>query len=114
MTNLYLATITNPFLGSAYDATNPVGTLSSLVTTIITVLITLAILYFVVYFILSGYNFITSEGDKNTLEIAKKQATYAALGISVVFSVFVVVKILGIVFGIPDLKNLILQVPTMN
>lgn len=106
--------ITNPFLGSAYNSSNPIGTLSSLITTLITTLITLAVLYFVVYFILSGYNFITSEGDKNTLEIAKKQATYAAIGLSVVFSVFVVMKILGIVFGIPDLKNLILQVPTMN
>lgn len=106
--------ITNSFLqGPAYNYSDPVGTVSNIIRTVIGLFFTVAVIYFFIYFILAGFNFLTSEGEKNTLETAKKQATYAVLGLSIIFCTFVVLKLIGIVFGLDDLKNFMFTIPTI-
>lgn len=95
----------NPLPDDPYLAT------SKIIQTAVGTLITVAIIYFVVYFILGGINFITSEGDKNTLDVAKKQITYAFFGLMIVFSIFAIVKLVGYIFGIDSLTGLGIIVP---
>lgn len=90
---------------------DPVIATNSVIRTVVSTLITVAVIYFLVYFLLGGINFITSEGDKNTLEVAKKQLTYAFLGLVIVFSIFAVMKIIGFIFGLDSLANLQIAIP---
>lgn len=107
--------ITNKFIpqNSSYNYSDPVGTIGNIIKTAVSLFITVAVIYFLIYFLLAGINFITSEGEKATLETAKKQASYAVIGLSVVFFTYVVLKLIGIVFGLDDLKNFIITVPTI-
>lgn len=106
--------ITNKFItGSAYDYNNPIGTVGNIIRTVISLFMTVAVIYFLIYFLLAGINFITSEGEKTTLETAKKQATYAVIGLSVVFLTYVALKLLGIVFGIDELGKFNITIPTI-
>jgi len=109
----YLAAIINPVV-PVLNAADPVAATNSILQTIISALIVITCIYFFIYFVLGGINFITSEGDKGQLEVAKKQLTYAFIGIFVTFSVFAVMRLLGTIFGIPGLQNLTIDVPTVN
>ncbi len=90
---------------------DPVAATSKIIQTVTSTLITVAIIYFLIYFLLGGINFITSEGEKGTLEIAKKQLTYAFFGLMIVFSVFAIMKLIGLIFGYSGLVNLQIMIP---
>ncbi len=108
--NHYLSQVINPVVTSL-NSTDPVEATSSVIQVIISTLLLVASIYFLVYFLLGGISFITSEGDKNNIEVAKKQLTYAFIGLCVTFSVYAVMNVLGRVFGISGLENSILNIP---
>ncbi len=105
MTSQLLAQIINPVLPKQYATTSPVQTFSAFLQTIITVLFIVAILYFLTYFIFGGFNLLTSEGEKGKVEAGRNQLTYAFFGLVVVFCSFLVLKLIGLLFGI-DILNL--------
>ncbi len=57
-----------------------------------------------IYIVLGAIQWITSGGDKTKLEAARKKLTYAIIGLIVAFMSFLIVSILGYVFGINILK----------
>lgn len=105
MTNHLMAQITNPFLPSKYATTSPTETLSTFIQTILSVMFIVASLYFLTYFIFGGFNLLTSEGEKGKVEAGRNQLTYAFFGLVVVFCSFLVLKLIGLLFGI-DILNL--------
>ena len=110
MNKTYLAQISNPVINSL-NANNPTGATSSLLQVIISTLLLVASVYFFIYFVLGGISFITSEGDKNNLDLAKNRITYAFIGLFVTLSVYAVTSLVGRIFGIPGLQNFSLDIP---
>lgn len=76
-------------------------------------LIVIGFLAFLIFFILGGLKWITSQGDKNKIEEAQKQLTYAFIGLTIVFSIFAITKIIGKIMGIEGLENLQISLPTL-
>lgn len=107
------ADICNPLLKDCTQVTHPVTYVSNVVSTIFTIFFVVGVVYFIWYFIMGGFHFIDSQGDAKRYEQARQEVTNAVLGLFVVFSVFVVIKLIGVVFGVPTLKDLQLLLPTM-
>jgi hypothetical protein len=78
--------------------------LGELLSRIITTLTIVSGLAFVVYFMLGAFKWITSGGDQNKTEEAKRQLTQAAIGIIVVVVSYFIISIIGSVLGF-DLLN---------
>lgn len=55
--------------------------------------------------IYSGIKFISSRGDQNAIDSAKKTLTYAIIGLIVIFLSFFVVNVLGQLTGVDQLSN---------
>ena len=58
-----------------------------------------AILAFI-FFILGGISWITSAGNKEALEKAKKKLTYSILGLIIALLSFVIIRVLANIFGV--------------
>ena len=50
--------------------------------------------------VIGGMQWITSGGDKTKLEAARKRITYAIIGLIVALMSFLIVNILGYLFGV--------------
>lgn len=108
-----LAQITNPSLGDPSIGTNPEGYVNGVIQAIISIFLLVAVIYFIWHFIMSAYHMISSNGDPKKWEEAQKSILYAFVGIILVFSVFAVLKFVGIVFGIDGLQQLQLTWPKL-
>lgn len=107
------ATICNPILNNCSQVTNPQGFASNLIQTVIGIFLFVAVLYFLWYFVMGGYHLISSSGDPKKFESARDQLIHAFIGLAVVFSVFAILKFVGIVFNIPGLEQLKISIPTL-
>lgn len=106
--------ITNPLLKNAeQQVTDPTGYTNNVLQAVFSIFFLVAIIYFVWNIIMAGYHLISTEGDEKKLTTAKNQATYAVLGIAIVFIVFALMKFIGTVTGITGLENLQITWPTL-
>jgi len=111
------AAISNPILNSKLTdqaSQNPQAFTANIIQTLISLLMLVAVIYFFYFFIMGGYHFITSEGDSDKIKTARKQITYAFIGIFVVFSVFVILKLIGTIFGVSGLETLQFTIPSLT
>ncbi|MFA6250684.1 MAG: hypothetical protein WC686_04265 [Candidatus Shapirobacteria bacterium] len=92
---------------------DPVATTTSFIQIIISLLLTVGIIYILYHGILAGFKFVTSEGDSKKIEEAKNDLMNIFVGVVVMFSVFAFLKLIGSVFGIPNLENLTITLPTL-
>ncbi len=68
-------------------------------------LLLLFVVFFAFGFIMwGGFKWISSHGDKDKIEEARKTITYAVLGLVIAFLSFFVLQLLGGLFGIDLLK----------
>jgi len=67
-----------------------------------------------VFFVLGGLAWITSEGDKGKMEIARNRLTYAVSGIAIIAASYAVLYILGKFLGIPFFDKLKIIWPTVS
>ncbi len=104
--------IGNPVLDqTVYNPTDPLNTTAKVISTFVGVMLTLSIIYFFTYVIFAGFNFMTSEGDKNKLETAKNQLSYALLGFAVIVCLFGILRLISTITGV-DMINI--KIPTIN
>ncbi|MFA5828505.1 MAG: hypothetical protein WC841_04075 [Candidatus Shapirobacteria bacterium] len=103
----------NPDCGSSVQVSDPIGYFDRIVRGILSVFMLVAVLYFIWHFLMGSYHYIDSSGDPKKIEEAQKQLTYALVGLIASFSVFAILKVIGIVFGITSLQTLSLPVPTL-
>jgi len=104
-------TLFNPNCTSNPD---PITTTQNLVQTFFNWFIIIAVIFFVYHFINGGIRIITSQGDAKKLEEGRNSLTNAVLGVVVVFSIFAILKLLGLAFGLDNLANLQISLPSLT
>lgn len=110
-----LFAINNPILkDSETIATEPINYTNNVIQTIITLFLIVGVIYFIWHVVMSAYHMISSQGDPKKWEEAQKSLTYSIIGVVVVFSIFVILRFIGIVFGIPSLETLYITWPSIS
>lgn len=102
-----LAQIQNPLVGPlspGVGGRTDVGILELLLTGIIRVLIIGAAVFFVFFFIIGALRWIMSGGDPKSIESARNQIVHALIGLVIIFSLFAVLRLLDVLFGINILQ----------
>lgn len=106
--------ITNPALKNPeLQVNDPQAYTNGVIQAVFSVFFIVAVIYFIWNLVMAGYHLISTEGDEKKLTTAKNQATYALLGIAVIFMVFALMKFIGTVTGVTGLENLELTLPTL-
>ncbi|RLC35732.1 hypothetical protein DRH14_00090 [Candidatus Shapirobacteria bacterium] len=114
-TNPVSAQITNPLLPKAKQNINhPTIFLNRFLKMAIGIFFMVGILYFLWHLAMGAYHLIATQGDKNKFQTAKDELTHAFVGLTILFSLFAILKLIGIVFGINSLsENLKLSLPSL-
>lgn len=102
------AKLTNPFAPnlSPTDGGQGADKLSSLIGLVIQWLFVSGILIFILFFFISAFKWMTSQGDKNSLENARQGLLHAIVGLVILFSLFAILKVFETVFHV-----CVLQIP---
>ena len=109
------AAVTNPVLPLSFvSTTDPCGATNTIIQTIFSLFFLVAVLYFFYFIFLAGFHWIDSEGDPKKIEAAKNQFVYGLVGLTIIFSVFAILKIVGVIFGITGLGTLTLTWPSLG
>ncbi|PJA51037.1 hypothetical protein CO168_01965 [Candidatus Shapirobacteria bacterium CG_4_9_14_3_um_filter_36_12] len=108
-----LAVICNPVLKNCVSSTNPTQYTNNVLSAVISLFFIVGIIYFFWHLIFAGYHLIGSDGDPKKFETAKNELTYSVLGLIVIFSIFAILKFVGVVLGIQGLKSLSIKWPTL-
>ena len=108
-----LAVICNPVLKNCVSSTNPTQYTNNVLSTVVSLFFIVGIIYFFWHLIFAGYHLIGSDGDPKKIETAKNELTYSVLGLIVIFSIFAILKFVGVVLGIQGLKSLSIKWPTL-
>jgi len=96
-----LAQITNPALGNLNSPSNQgAGFFAKLVPSLVGLAFVGGSVIFFFMLLLAAIQWITSGGDKASVEAARGRLTQALIGIILLFSSFVVVKLVETFFGI--------------
>lgn len=107
--------ITNPVLDPAVGSGNMGETIiAKLLAAIINLFFIAGSVAVLVYFLIGGLAWITSEGDKGKMEIAKNRLTFAGVGIVIIAATYAILQILGSFLGISFFKGLIIVWPTIT
>lgn len=102
---LIVSQIVNPLLpNNPENMDEAPALLSQTLSNILTLLLIGAGVAFFFVFIIGGVRWITSSGDKEKLEGAKKQITSAIIGLVIVLSIFAVTSLVEALFGINLIK----------
>lgn len=81
--------------------------------TVISILFIFGIIYFIVHFVLGAFHMISSQGDPKKYEEAQHSLLYALMGLGIIFSVFMILSVVGYIFGITDLDKLKISWPNI-
>lgn len=87
-------------------ANNPVNTLESIISKVIGILTIVAVVYFTIQVIISGFSFMSSQGDPKALEVSKKKLTNNILGLIIVALAYGMGALISKLLGINDVFNL--------
>ncbi|MFA5895143.1 MAG: hypothetical protein WC851_05205 [Candidatus Shapirobacteria bacterium] len=107
------AVICNPVLKNCTSSTAPKAYVNNVLSVVFSIFFIVAVIYFIWHFIFAGYHLIASDGDPKKWESGKNEMVWAGVGLGVVFSVFAILKFIGLVFGIPGLSALTITWPTL-
>lgn len=103
----------DPDCNASVQVNDPQGYFGRVIQGLFSIFMVVAVIYFVWHFIMGAYHYIDSSGDAKKIEEAQKQLTYAFVGLIIAFSVFAILKIIGVIFGIDSLQTLSLPLPTL-
>jgi TRAP-type C4-dicarboxylate transport system permease small subunit len=92
--------IDNPILPPSYVDDTGGSYLSELLTNFLGIFLVAIFLVFFVLLIIGAIQWITAGGDKASVETARSRVMTAIIGVTIVFSVWAVVKLLEVFFGI--------------
>jgi len=106
------AIITNPLLPETV-VTDPQSYFNNVIQTIFTVFFIVAVIYFIWHVIMAGYRLMEARGDTKKLEDSQTDLTNAFIGIAIIFSIFALLKFIGIIFGIDGLQELKISWPEL-
>ncbi|MBU2592747.1 MAG: hypothetical protein ABH867_00105 [Patescibacteria group bacterium] len=110
---VYAQSLTNPALNATIGGLTGSAFLSRALPFLFTWLIIIALIFFLINLVLAGLNWIQSQGDKAQIETVRRKISHNFIGILVVFSVFLIAKLIGTSLGIAGLENLRITLPTL-
>jgi len=88
------------------DASGAMGVFSTFISSAIGLITIIAIIWFVFVFIMGAIGIISSGGDKQAMESARKKITSGAIGLVVVIVGMFVIQLIGRIIGIPEILNI--------
>jgi hypothetical protein len=90
-----IAALSVPFAayGSAFAAAGDVGQVESFIRSVIKVIAGLAGLIATGFFVVGGFSYITSSGNPESLDRAKRTIMFSALGLAITIGAFVISNI---------------------
>ncbi len=88
---------------TAADAPN---TFAAILSSTVGLISIIGIIWMVINIITGALAIITSGGDKNSLEGAKKKITNSAIGLVVLISSLFIINLVGRIIGIPSILNI--------
>jgi hypothetical protein len=91
--------VVNRLVGN-YNASAPATTMQRYLKNFINLAIGLAGLYFLFTILISGYQYITAGGDKESVQKATARIRNAVIGLVIVLSLFVILYVVETIFGI--------------
>ncbi|MFZ5365846.1 MAG: hypothetical protein ACOZBZ_00955 [Patescibacteria group bacterium] len=77
--------------------------IGDIVSALLPYILVLAGLGLLAYLILGGFQLMTSRGDPKAVESAKGKITGAVIGFLIIFTSFLLVQVLQVVFGLPKI-----------
>lgn len=106
--------INNPVLpgslGNVTSATSP-ALVGSLLGNLIQMGFIIGAIVFVFMLLIGGFNYISSGGDKESIQKAVKRITAATSGLLILLSLYVILKLISMFLGVNIIS---LNVPTLN
>lgn len=113
-----LAYVKNPvlniFLGSLPrfdEGAWSVKVLSGILRTFINLAFIIGTIAFIFMLLFGGYEYIISGGEKEAVQKAAKRITHALIGLAILFSVYAILAVIEIVFGI---NFTLFNIPTIS
>jgi cytochrome bd-type quinol oxidase subunit 2 len=85
-----------------------IQSLATLFTNILGVIVALAGVVLFIMFVVSGFSFLFSAGDPKKLEQARGTLTNAIVGLVVIVAAYLILKLIGLVSGYPDITKFII------
>ncbi|HCR36001.1 hypothetical protein A2130_04470 [Candidatus Woesebacteria bacterium GWC2_33_12] len=93
-------------LGLEIPAGSPIQIFAKFITSTIGIISLIAIIWFVYIFLMGAVSIITSGGDKNALESAKKKITSGLIGLMITIFAIFLVRFIGYIIGLPDILSI--------
>lgn len=87
------------------EASNADITFTNFLSSVVGVMTIIAIIWFVFLFISGAIAYMSSGGDKNAIESARKKITNGIIGLVIVVIAIFVIRLIGLLIGIPDILN---------
>lgn len=87
------------------SASNADLTFTNFISSVIGVMTIIAIIWFVFLFISGAISYMSSGGDKNAIESARKKITNGIVGLVIVIIAVFIIKLIGYLLGIPNILN---------
>jgi hypothetical protein len=85
---------------------NGASQLEKIISTAIGLLTLVAVIFFVIQIILAGYGYMSAQGDKNKVEVARKRITDNILGLTIVIVAFGAGALIANIAGLGNIFNL--------
>lgn len=98
-----LAQLTNPVINQSIGnlaLLPPTSPMQTFVTNFMTIALGLGGLVLIVMFLFGAYEYITAGGDKEAVQKAQKRMTNALVGTVILFSIYLIIGLVSLVFGI--------------
>jgi hypothetical protein len=107
------AVIWNSALKDNTSSTAPITYVNGVIQGVFSIFFIVAVIYFLWHFVFAGLHLMASEGDAKKFDTAKNELMNAFIGLIAIFSVFVVLKLIGTVTGITGLETLQIAWPSI-
>ncbi len=85
---------------------NPVSTLEAIISKVIGILTIIGAVYFIIQIIISGFSFMSSQGDPKALDISKKKITNNILGLAIIILAYGFGALITTLLGINNVFDL--------
>ncbi len=92
--------------GQGLLAGGGIETFSRFISSTIGLMTIIAIIWFIFVFFTGAIGIVSSGGDKQALESARKKITTGIIGLVVVVASIFIIKLIGYLIGIPDILNI--------
>ncbi len=91
--------------GSDFDALTEKVSVNSILSGSISLVLVITLIVFFFILVLGAFRWITSNGDEKKVATARAQITNSLIGVILIFSVWAILGLIELLFGISILKN---------